>query len=151
MAAYPTTPPSVPIPIPDITPVNSLPSPINLVAVMIPALGLSIVIFPSEQIVAAVPTLTPPVAVVTPEILTSSKLVIPSTSKSALTSTLPANVRINGGSDVLGAGYFEKKHGPLPLGNPNAGIQNVTKASYIKDDMYNKRLSIASKFNKTGN
>ena len=65
-----------------------------------------------------------------------------------LNKTLPANVRINGGSDVLGAGYFEKKHGPLPLGNPNAGIQNVTKASYIKDDMYNKRLSIASKFNK---
>ena len=32
-----------------------------------------------------------------------------------LNSTLPANVRINGGSDVLGAGYFEKKHGPLAL------------------------------------
>ena len=54
-----------------------------------------------------------------------------------LNKTLPANVRINGGSDVLGAGYFEKKHGPLPLGNPSAGIQNVTKAGYIKDDMYN--------------
>lgn len=65
-----------------------------------------------------------------------------------LNKTLPANVRINGGSDVLGAGYFEKKHGPLPLGNPSAGIQNVTKAGYIKDDMYNKRLSVASKFNK---
>ena len=62
-----------------------------------------------------------------------------------LNKTLPANVRINGGSDVLGAGYFEKKHGPLPLGNPSAGIQNVTKAGYIKDDMYNKRLSVASK------
>jgi hypothetical protein len=62
--------------------------------------------------------------------------------------TLPANVKINGGSDILGAGYFEKKHGPLPLGNPSAGIQNVKKASYIKDDMYNKRLAVAEKFNK---
>lgn len=66
-----------------------------------------------------------------------------------LNSTLPSNVRINGGSDVLGAGYFEKKHGPLPLGNPSAGIQNVTKAGYVNDDMYNKRLDIAGKFNKS--
>lgn len=66
-----------------------------------------------------------------------------------LNSTLPSNVRINGGSDVLGAGYFEKKHGPLPLGNPSAGIQNITKAGYVNDDMYNKRLDIAGKFNKS--
>ena len=63
--------------------------------------------------------------------------------------TLPSNVRINGGSDVLGAGYFEKKHGPLPLGNPSAGIQNVSKSSYLQQDMYNKRLDIAGKFNKS--
>ena len=56
VAAYPTTPPAVPIPIPDITPVNSLPSPLNLVAVMIPAPGLSSVILPAEEIVTAVPT-----------------------------------------------------------------------------------------------
>lgn len=68
-----------------------------------------------------------------------------------LNNTLPSNVRINGGSDVLGAGYFEKKHGPLPLGNPNAGIQNVTKAGYVDQDMFNKRLDIANKFNKTFN
>ena len=66
-----------------------------------------------------------------------------------LNSTLPSNVRINGGSDVLGAGYFEKKHGPLPLGNPNAGIQNVTKSSYLDEEMYSKRLDIAGKFNKS--
>jgi len=65
-----------------------------------------------------------------------------------LNSTLPANVKISGGSDVLGAGYFEKKHGPLPLGNPTAGIQNVKKATYLKDDMYSKRLEVAGKFNK---
>ena len=66
-----------------------------------------------------------------------------------LNNTLPSNVRINGGSDVLGAGYFEKKHGPLPLGNPNAGIQNVNMADYVEQDMFNKRLDIASKFNKS--
>lgn len=64
-----------------------------------------------------------------------------------LNQSLPTNVRINGGSDVLGAGYLEKKHGPLPLGNPNAGIQNVKSAGYVDSDMYNKRVDIASKFN----
>lgn len=68
--------------------------------------------------------------------------------KYKINDALPSNVRINGGSDVLGAGYLEKKHGPLPLGNPNAGIQNVQMAKYIDDDMYNKRYDIASKFNK---
>jgi hypothetical protein len=66
-----------------------------------------------------------------------------------LNETLPANVKINGGSDVLGAGYFEKKHGPLPLGNPSAGIQNVTKSGYLDESMFNKRLDISSKFNKS--
>lgn len=65
-----------------------------------------------------------------------------------LNSSLPSNVRINGGSDVLGAGYLEKKHGPLPLGNPNAGIQNVKAAKYVEHSMYNKRNDIANKFNK---
>mgnify|MGYP003966160753 CR=1 FL=1 len=62
--------------------------------------------------------------------------------------SLPANVKINGGSDVLGAGYFESKYGPLPLGNPNAGIQNIKKASYLNQDFYDERLDISKKFNK---
>ena len=65
-----------------------------------------------------------------------------------LNDTLPSNVKINGGSDVIGAGYFEKKHGPLPLGNPSAGIQNVKAAGYLGSDMFDKRLDIAGKFNK---
>ena len=64
-----------------------------------------------------------------------------------LNSTLPMNVRINGGSGILGAGYLEKKHGPLPLGNPQSGILNAKKAGYVTDTEYDKRLSIASKFN----
>ena len=62
--------------------------------------------------------------------------------------TLPANVKINGGSDVIGAGYFEKKYGPLPLGNPSAGIQNVKKAGYIDQELYNERLDVSKTFNK---
>lgn len=62
-------------------------------------------------------------------------------------STLPSNVRINGGSDVLGAGYLEKVHGPLPLGNPTNGIENIKKASYVPDSVYQKRLDAAKLLN----
>lgn len=62
--------------------------------------------------------------------------------------TLPANVRVNGGSNILGAGYFEKKYGPLPLGNPSAGIQNIKKAEYIEDELYQERMNISKSFNK---
>jgi len=64
-----------------------------------------------------------------------------------LNPTLPANVQINSGSDILGAGYLEKKYGPLPIGNPNAGIQNVKKAGYVGQELYNERLNISKSFN----
>lgn len=63
--------------------------------------------------------------------------------------TLPDNVKINGGSGIIGAGYFESKHGPLPLGNPNAGIQNVKKSGYVEDSMYHKRLDASKKLNES--
>ena len=64
-----------------------------------------------------------------------------------LNKSLPDNVKINGGSGIIGAGYFESKHGPLPLGNPNAGIQNVKQSKYVEDSMYHKRLDAAKSFN----
>ena len=65
-----------------------------------------------------------------------------------LNRTLPAHVRINGGSDVLGAGFLESKHGPLPLGNPSSGIQNVKAAGYLEQSLYTQRLHTAQEFNK---
>ena len=64
-----------------------------------------------------------------------------------LNPTLPANVQVNGGSNILGAGYLEKKYGPLPIGNPSAGIQNVKKAGYVSQDLYSERLDISKSFN----
>lgn len=64
-----------------------------------------------------------------------------------LNNSLPDNVKINGGSGIIGAGYFESKHGPLPLGNPDAGIQNVKKSGYVAEDMYKDRLDASSILN----
>ena len=65
-----------------------------------------------------------------------------------LNKTLPDNVKINGGSGIIGAGYFESKHGPLPLGNPNAGIQNVKKSGYVEETMFHRRLDASRTLNK---
>ena len=65
-----------------------------------------------------------------------------------LNKSLPDNVKINGGSGIIGAGYFESKHGPLPLGNPTAGIQNVKKSQYVEESMYNRRLNASRILNK---
>lgn len=65
-----------------------------------------------------------------------------------LNKTLPDNVKINGGSGIIGAGYFESKHGPLPLGNPNAGIQNVRKSGYVEETMFHRRLDASRTLNK---
>lgn len=65
-----------------------------------------------------------------------------------LNDKLPSNIKINGGSGILGAGFLESKYGPLPLGNPNAGIQNVKKSDYLDETLYNKRLEAAKFFNK---
>ena len=64
-----------------------------------------------------------------------------------LNNSLPDNVKINGGSGIIGAGYFESKHGPLPLGNPDAGIQNVKKLGYVGEDMYTDRLDASKILN----
>ena len=64
-----------------------------------------------------------------------------------LNNSLPDNVKINGGSGIIGAGYFESKHGPLPLGNPEAGIQNVKKSGYVGEDMYTDRLDASKILN----
>ena len=66
----------------------------------------------------------------------------------SLNETLPDNIKINGGSGIIGAGYFESKHGPLPLGNPNAGIQNVKKSGYVDESMFYKRLDASRLLNK---
>lgn len=68
-----------------------------------------------------------------------------------LNKTLPDNVKINGGSGIIGAGYFESKHGPLPLGNPNAGIQNVKKSGYVEETMFHRRLDASRTLNKDFN
>ena len=62
--------------------------------------------------------------------------------------TIPMNVRIGGGGN-LGAGFLESKYGPLPIGNPKAGLANSKKAEYLDDQQFGNRIAMAQKMNST--
>ena len=57
--------------------------------------------------------------------------------------TLPANVVIGGGSRHPGAGFFESKYGPVMIGDPNRGLQNVR--SRMAEDDFEYRLGLSQK------
>ncbi|MCB1230914.1 MAG: DUF1501 domain-containing protein [Verrucomicrobiae bacterium] len=60
--------------------------------------------------------------------------------------TLPANVVIGGASRHPGAGFFESRFGPVMIGDPTKGLQNV-KANQKEDD-FSYRLGLSDKLGK---
>ena len=59
---------------------------------------------------------------------------------------IPGNVVINGGSDHPGAGFLDLKYAPLPLGNPEAGLQNTTLLGGVSEQDFKRRLSLVARF-----
>ena len=57
---------------------------------------------------------------------------------------LPPYVYIGNDSRHPGAGFFAKKHGPLMVNNPEAGLQNVRPQKGVTDDRFNMRRDLAS-------
>lgn len=60
--------------------------------------------------------------------------------------TLPANVVVGGGSRHPGAGFFESSFGPVMIGDPRRGLQNV-RSNMEKDD-FQYRLGLTQKLGK---
>jgi uncharacterized protein (DUF1501 family) len=61
--------------------------------------------------------------------------------------TLPAHVAVGGGNNGASAGFMEPKHGPLPIGNPTAGLQNSKAPSGVSEAAYAARLKRAEEMN----
>lgn len=61
--------------------------------------------------------------------------------------TLPAHVAIGGGNNGASAGFMEPKHGPLPIGNPTAGLQNSKAPTGVSEAAYAERLKRAEAMN----
>ena len=62
-----------------------------------------------------------------------------------INSTIPMNVAING--RIGSSGFLESKYGPLPIGNPNAGLANSKAADYLDQSRFDGRLAMAQKMN----
>ena len=67
--------------------------------------------------------------------------------KGSKNTTIPNHVKIGGGPGH--AGYLEAKHGPVPIGNPKAGLANSKLAEYLGTSRFDRRLMMSSAMNKT--
>ncbi len=55
---------------------------------------------------------------------------------------MPASVSIGGKGGS--PGYLGAKYAPVPVGDPNQGLQNVKMPSYLKEDHFDRRLSLTA-------
>ena len=55
---------------------------------------------------------------------------------------LPASVSIGGKGGS--PGYLGAKYAPVPVGDPNQGLQNVKMPSYLKEDHFDRRLRLTA-------
>jgi hypothetical protein len=63
-----------------------------------------------------------------------------------ISQTLPASVNI--GSKGGGPGYLGAKFAPVPIGDPNKGLENTAMPKYLKTFHFDRRLSLSKTFDK---
>ncbi|MEQ8762531.1 MAG: DUF1501 domain-containing protein [Planctomycetota bacterium] len=61
--------------------------------------------------------------------------------------TLPAHVAIGNGVDDASCGFLESEHAPLPIGDPEAGLQNSTRAEGVSPEAFDRRLARLQQMN----
>ena len=60
--------------------------------------------------------------------------------------TLPDSVVIGGGGEHPGAGFFCPALAPLPIGDPDKGVQNSAPYNGVSEDLFEKRLDLMNTF-----
>ncbi|MEM1067669.1 MAG: DUF1501 domain-containing protein [Planctomycetota bacterium] len=66
-----------------------------------------------------------------------------------LNTALPGNYVIGGASRHPGAGFLEPSLSPVPIANANAGLQNTKLPKYLPEELFDRRLRLASKFDES--
>ncbi len=61
---------------------------------------------------------------------------------------LPGYIKVGGDSRHPGGGFMEAKYGPLPIGNPDRGLQNSQLPRGVDEEAFRDRLSMVDKFNR---
>lgn len=62
--------------------------------------------------------------------------------------TLPDTVLISAPARHPGAGFFDPSFSPLPIGDPNRGLENTTAPAYLTDLSFDKRVTLINAFDK---
>lgn len=57
--------------------------------------------------------------------------------------SLPSTVQIGGGG---GPGYLGSKFAPVPVGDPDAGLENTKSPAYLTDQTFDKRIDLSKSF-----
>lgn len=60
---------------------------------------------------------------------------------------LPASVVVGGGSNI-GAGYLGAMFAPVPISDPNKGLQNTTIPKYLKPGQFEHRIALSQEFDR---
>lgn len=60
--------------------------------------------------------------------------------------SLPDNVMIGGDNRHPGAGFLEPVYTPVPIGDPNAGLQNTKQPEYLTKGSFQSRLDLIDSF-----
>jgi hypothetical protein len=59
--------------------------------------------------------------------------------------TLPDYVVVGDVNRHPGAGYLDTSYSPIPINDPNLGLQNTTRPKYLNDSQFNERLQLMQK------
>ncbi len=63
-----------------------------------------------------------------------------------LNTALPGNYLIGSGNRHPGAGFLEPSLSPVPIATASAGLQNTKLPKYLPPELFDRRLTLASKF-----
>src|SRR5262245_10319181 len=59
---------------------------------------------------------------------------------------LPANVVIGNSTGHPGPGFLDARFGPVPVGDPAAGLQNTQSPKYLQANQFDRRMKLTSQF-----
>jgi len=68
--------------------------------------------------------------------------------KGRLNQTLPDTVLISAPARHPGAGFFDPTYSPLPIGDPNRGLENTTAPEYLTENSFESRMNLINSFDK---
>jgi len=60
--------------------------------------------------------------------------------------TLPDSVVIGGGGEHPGSGFFGPALSPLPIGDPDRGVENARPAQGVDEDLFSRRVDLMNTF-----